>query len=361
MPTITPLKEEFGPIVYAEIEAMFKAMWHTYLRRGAHLTPKGDWTHVVSMPYWAQRIANPRAHNIALKLLSESNWITVSTRPNSNWSEAWINETKLLTYVDQSTLDHVRMFNKFVGYKLTSDLSNNTGNVTCIRGKRYTDKGITRNGFAKAGNTEFAFDTVTMLNHKHIVAEAVNKGIEKMVLKYPQIATDHANYKELGSEVVDAYIYEADHTYRSGSRTNDPRGRDNAGYLSKIGNPIGFKVMRSLLVIPEAYRNQATATGLNNKYMFIAQLLGFKGGTKQDKINMGKLAYMSNQLHTAEYTEDTAEEWFENIWLERLYADIDSAYGNRPILGIVKRKASIKTLDTLQLVAYKWQVPIEID
>lgn len=41
------------------------------------------------------------------------------------------------------------------------------------------------------------------------------------------------NYRELGNEVVDAYIY-SDGIYNGGPRTSDPRGRNNRGDLSKI-------------------------------------------------------------------------------------------------------------------------------
>lgn len=130
-----------------------------------------------------------------------------------------------------------------------------------------------------------------------------------------------------------------------------------------IGNPIGFKVMRSLLVIPENARNQATYKGLESKLMFVAQLLGFKNGSKQDKIDQGWAQYLSSEFHECDYNDDTAEEVFENMWLHRLYQDLDNAFGNSYKLSIYKQRASKgKTLPIdLPLVPYKWAVPIEID
>lgn len=188
MPRINNLESKFGSAVYKEIEAMFEAMFNTYLKKGAHIKPNGEPAHTVAMPYWAKRIRNPKAHNIALKILSKNGWIIVSTRPNNNWSSAYINESKLLEYVDRQTLDNVRMHNKFFDYKLskTASVSNNkvTQNGTKL------DSGLIRNGFMKTGNTEFAFNTNQIHENFDDILKEVNKGIEKMIVKYPQIATD---------------------------------------------------------------------------------------------------------------------------------------------------------------------------
>lgn len=231
MPTITNFSKTFGPDVTEQVSKMFNALWRAYVKKGQHLTPKGEYTNAVSMPYWAKRIANPKAHNIALRVLSKAGWITVATRPNNNWSEAWLNEDKLLKYVTQQDLTYMRLHNKFKGVILENVPADETAcaSVTKVRGTKL-NTGITRNGFAKASNVEFQFDTATMQEYKDVVKDAINKGIVKMINKYPQIANDYANYKELGAEVVDAYI-STPSTYRPGKRSNDPRGRDNAGYL----------------------------------------------------------------------------------------------------------------------------------
>ena len=130
-----------------------------------------------------------------------------------------------------------------------------------------------------------------------------------------------------------------------------------------IGNPIGFKVMRSLLVIPENARNQATQRGLESKLMFVAQLLGFKNGSKQDKIDQGWKQYLTDTFHECDYSDETAEEVFENIWLTRLYQDLDNAFGNSFKLKIYKQRAKASEVLPIDLpiVEYKWSVPIEID
>ena len=85
MPHIHDMAGVYGTAVYKQIEGMFKAMWDAYLTKGPDTA--------VSLPYWAKRIKHPKAMNQALKLLSDHNWIRVSTRPNNNWSEAYLIET----------------------------------------------------------------------------------------------------------------------------------------------------------------------------------------------------------------------------------------------------------------------------
>ena len=341
LPVIRDLK------VTPEIQAMFRAMWHRYITKGP--------TEPTSMTYWAQRIANPKLHNQVLRILSDFGWITVSTRPNNNWSEAYINESKLLQYCTKAELDRTRMFYKFSKYKLElhHDDQDYGANVTSVRGKPM-NTGIFRPGFAKSGKVKYSFDTAVMHAYEFEVTQAINKGIEKMIKRYPQILEDHANYKELGAEVVQSYIYAEDNLYNAGPRTSDQRGRDNRGDLSKIGNPIGFKIIRSLLTIPVQYRNRATAKGLRNKYLFIAELMGFKEGTAEAKVDFGRKCY---------YTTALSEDVVETIWLERTYLDIDSAFGNLFALNILKRRALAGKLNFADpaIVAYKWSVLIEID
>ena len=343
MPRINDMEGVYGTEVYKQIELMFTAMWQAYLAKGAD-TP-------VSLPYWAKRIQHPTAMNQALKLLSDNSWITVSTRPNNNWSEAYINESKLLTYVTKSHLDHIRMHNKYNKYKLTfHELDQDFGaNKQKINGKVYTvDKSC--EGFAKAGKVAFQFDTVAMYKHHKLVLSQVNKGIEKMIEEHPAIIEDQANYREIGTEIVDSLIYEAG-TYNAGPRTSDPRHRDNSGYLNKVANPVGFKVMRGLLVIPEQYRNVCTNNGLRNKYLFIAELCGFKSGSTQSKVNFGRTCYFNGTQ---------AQDSVENLWLNRTYIDINNALGTEFEFNSVEDLAN-NELDVIQASTYKWQVPIEID
>lgn len=220
------LADIYGMETYSQIEKMFEAMWYAYLNKGSRKQPNGQMTNSISLPYWAKRINNPKAMNQALMALSRSEWITVLTKPNNNWSEAWLNEAKLLKHISKTDLDHVRKYNKFSKYKLTHhDLDQDFGaNKMKVNGKVHTTE-YACNGFAKAGKVPFKFDTKSLSKHFDTVLAEVNKGIEKMIIEYPTIIADHANYKEIGSEVLQSLMYE-DGTYNSGPRTSDPRHRN---------------------------------------------------------------------------------------------------------------------------------------
>ena len=332
MPTIKGLKAKDAK-AYEQLEKMFTAMWKAYLRKGH----KGS----ISLPFWAQKVNNPRVMNIALKLLADAGYIITSSQPHRNWGEAKLNESKLLKFVTKSELDKVRKQFKWKHYLMNSnDVNPKCALLTKINGE-VKDTGLVRTGFMKAGRTQFQLDTVMMQKHYNSVVKLVNYGIAKTIERYPELVEDGANFAEIGKEVVDTYI-DCPETYNSGNRWSDSRGRDIAGYLNKIGNPIGYKIMRSLLVIPKAYRQTATVKGLEAKYLFIAELAGYKEGTIADKIEYGKKCHENRFQHTLNLDDESdLKELPDNIWLERTYQDIDNylvSKGN-----------------------YKWQVPIELD
>lgn len=328
MPRINDMQSK-DPRAYAELQKMFTAMWNTYLAKGA--------TGTISLPYWAKRVKSPKLMNIALAMLSEAGYITVSTQPNRNWSEASLSEAKLLSYVTVEELASIRKQFKWNKYLLTqSDVNPSCANLTRMNGVT-SNTGLSRPGFAKTAQTNFQFDTLTMQNHYEGVIALINKGIEETLTKYPSLRDDLANYGEVGKEVVDTYIYN-DGTYNSGNRVSDSRGRNIAGYLNKIGNPVGYKVMRSLLVIPEENRQIATNKGLAAKYLFIAELVGYRSGTIEGKLAFGKECYKKRTLPNPEDLEELPE----YIWLDRLYKDVDGYY---------ERGWS----------EYYWTVPVEAD
>ena len=358
MPKISKLKSIYGVSVYEEIEKMFEATWHAYLKSGT----KGN----ISSPYWAKRISNAKAMNIALNLLSKAGWVTISTQPGNNWSEISLNESKLLKYLTIEELASIRKQYKFSKYLLRDEDIAKHNNRTRLNGQ--TKKtGLVRNGFMKTGNTRFQFDTAVMSEYQYEITTLINKGIDKMAVKYPNIFDDLANYSEIGKDIVENYIYN-NGIYSAGQNTNDSRGRNISGMLNKIGNPLGFKIMRSLLVIPEWNQNVATAKGLRNKYLFIAELLGYKKGNVAGKVSFGRRAYLDRRLLNLVMPKDI-DDLYENIWLERLYSDIDHVLDMgdwKKIASMSKYKtgsesmtATAKSIETFS--GKKWSVPIEID
>ena len=334
MPYITKLQSK-DPRAYREIQKMYDAMWNAYLVKGT----KGS----ISLPYWAQRIKSPKLMNIALKVLSKAGYITVVTQPNRNWSEAKLVEDKILTFVTNEELTSIRKHFKWNKYVL--NLNDNIDVDKCAIATKINgnikNTGHNMKGFAKASQTEFKFDTNMMKKYYNEIVKLINFGIEKTIQEYPLLAKDLANYSEIGKEVVDTYI-NCPARYNAGGRKSDSRGRDISNMLNKIGNPITYKITRSLLVIPYEKRQKATREGLKAKYLFIAELAGYKVGNIFGKIKYGIKCYENWFQHKLDLNnEHDLKELPENIWLERLYMDIDNYY--------------------MSPLNYKWSVPIELD
>lgn len=323
---------------------MFEAAWYNYLLN------KGT----ISLPYYAKMMNHPKAMHRILKRLSNDGWLVCTTIPSRNWSEAQLNEDKLLEYVPMKQLEQIRAYYKYNKYMLKQDLPTKDA-TTRLNGKvRYT--GITRRGFYKTGNVQFQFDTEAIKDYYDIIVAEVNKGMSKVRDFFPEMRRDTASYDEVSKSIVDSIILH-EGTYSSGQFHSDSRGRNISGMLDKVFNPIGFKVARACLIIPEDKRQLATDKGLRNKYLFIAELNGFKKGKVEEKVNFGRKCYLNYTLPVTD-TNKHRKEFYENIWLARTYDEIDCYFqiSEKRVEGTVNRFAL-----TNPKADFKWYVPIEID
>lgn len=113
-------------------------------------------------------------------------------------------------------------------------------------------------------------------------------------------------------------------------------------------------------------RSKATSKGAEAIFLFIAELHGFKFGTKAEKIEAGQDHYISNDLLDLNLdSEKDRKDLHENIWLERLYAELDTYYQLK-LSGIFKSRVISGAMTKQELFAnpsnsHKWTLPIEID
>lgn len=129
----------------------------------------------------------------------------------------------------------------------------------------------------------------------------------------------------------------------------------------------------------------ATDNGAMAIFLFIAEILGYRTGTEQGKIKRGQSAYVSNELIDLQYwaspnvyqlppkerklelkrAEEARASAFENIWLQRLYKDLDKAYGIEHTAPIHKRKVTegkpFHKVFAIKPNSHQWIVPIELD
>jgi hypothetical protein len=98
-------------------------------------------------------------------------------------------------------------------------------------------------------------------------------------------------------------------------------------------------------------------------FLFIAELTGsFKpgSGNVELKIACGQTDYIQNKLHELDLTdEEDRKKLHENIWLERLYSELDQ-YFSLPKGDALTRHLAVHDGDYRE-ESYKWSVPIELD
>jgi hypothetical protein len=103
-------------------------------------------------------------------------------------------------------------------------------------------------------------------------------------------------------------------------------------------------------------------TEVNAVMLFIAELTGSfiaGSGTKEDKIRCGQKDYVDNALHELDLTtEGGRKELNENMWLERLYKELDGYF---QIIGTKYDRFLSIDVSNYREVTYQWTVPIEMD
>lgn len=387
LPNFNAFVSNFGKEEADTANNMFKAAWYSYLLN------KGS----ISLTYWAEQFNSMKVFNLVLKVMSKNSWLTSHSIPARNWAEAQMNENKLLEYVTPDELAHVRASRKFTKY-IPEDLESKIHNLTKQNGK-VRNTGLIRYGLKASAASKFMYDTNYLDKYKEAIILNTTKGMQKVREKFPEMASDEASYDAVSAAIIEELSGNPS-TYSMGNNFSDSRGRAIKQGLSKVANPIGYKDFRALLVIPEEHRNVATEEGAKAIYLFIAELHGFKDGSLLDKELFGVECYNSRKLHnlTIESRELTArivkelitdeeiaeaneaitdtefgsldyeyavmqleslisiknniskrehlraeedrKELHENIWLERLYDELD-AYNTQDI--------------------HHWSTPIELD
>lgn len=327
LPSADMFQEQFGHDA-EPTKRMFKAAWHNYLLN------KGS----ISLTYWAEQFSSPVNFNAILKVLADNKWFETHSIPARNWAEASMCEDKLLTYVSADKLAKVRAELKYAKY-LPEKLESSVFNLTKQNGKtRYT--GLIRYGFRASASTEFNYDVDMLNKYKDSIILNTNKGMQKVRERFPEMNSDSASYDAVSTAIVE-HLAESNGTYSMGNNFSDSRGRSIKEGLSKVANPIGYKDFRAMLVIPEEFRVLATSKGAANIYLFVAELLGFKGGTLVDKEMYGLKAYEEREYLDLDLSiEKERADLFENIWLERLYDELEMFYST---------------------TEHYWSTPIELD
>lgn len=222
-------------------DKFIRALWHQYLLNKAP----------VSLPYWADKFNNEQVFNRVLMSLSDAGWIESHAIPARNWAEAYLCESKLLQYVNSTELEQIRATYKFSKYILRAEESTK---CTSTRLNGHTkDTGLVREGFMKAGNTVFQYDTSYISNYYDVIRANATKGMDKVKniinLSGGNFVSDKATYDTISVEILDYHIFNPNESFSRGNNYNDSRGRAISDGLGKVFNPTSNKDARALLVI----------------------------------------------------------------------------------------------------------------
>ena len=374
-----------GPEERQAMEHMFSSLWHRFLNNKSS----------TSTVYWYDKFESDKVFNNFLMHLSNSGWITVKTLPTKNWSEVELNESKLLQFIDKELLDNVRRSFKFNKYRMTNTTSTKY-NVTKLLGKKQ-DTGLERPGFAKAGNSQFSYDTKYIEFYRDAIELNLTKSMRELGLDAEDF-NDDIDYASVSKEILDFHIENPNQIFTTGENINDSRGRAISSALSKVFNPISSKDARSLIVINDD--RDFNDSHLEPVYLFIAELIGSKQKTMELKALEGERCYEARELHSLDLVthllsdeeamkfekkraDSDRKELHENIFLERIYDELDryniysqSFYDSQFKYRILTKKLSRarvqKSIDSIDaqikefidanpVTGFNWTVPIELD
>jgi len=333
------LPKQILEIVGAEQEVakeMFQAVWYNYLKNKKS----------TNSTYWYDKFEDKNVFNQYVMHLSKSGWITSTVLPKRHWAELSFNEAKLSKYVTATEVEELRYDNKLSKYLLTERTCKRELGLTKTP-KGIKSVGIKRKGFSKSAKALFKLDVEMLMKYEDAIVLNVTKGIKKMDLDI-----DIAEYSNVAKGVIDTYICK-DKEYCMNGSISDSRGRNIFKGLSKIFNPVGFKDARALLVIEP---KSLGITGMSAVEEFVAELLSIKCDTKEERRTAGRQAIVDKTLHTLDLsTVEGREDLHENIWLERIYANVEVYDGSNWIVPIeLDFTASILAIEGTLLGDYKY-------
>ena len=259
---------------------------------------------------WFNKFDNPMLFNTVIMHLSKSGWIT--SKASNNYAFITLNESKLMKWITKEELINIKFKYKFLKYRLTKSKSSITDIVQC--NDKHKQTGLVREGFMKAGNSTFKYDTKYLTKYLPYICENVKKGLAG--------STKDITYQEIIDELINYYSVDGTE-YTLGNCLIDSRGRSIFQCSKKVFNPVSCKDARALLVCKA---EQLDKEGWKVVYAAIAELLGYRGKNIEDKITYGQHMYILREVPSLEEMmfNENYEDLHVLIWLERIYENIDN-------------------------------------
>lgn len=279
----------------------------------------------VASTVWFEKFNNKMLFNKLLMHLSKAGWIT--SEFSNNYAYIELNESKLIKWITKEEIQNLRFKHKLAKYRLKHSKSVYTDLVKI--NDHYEQTGLIRNGFMKAGNNVFRYDTEVMSKYINEIAINLKKGLSG--------TNKDISYQEIIDELVSYYAVDKYQEYTLGNNIIDSRGRAIFQCSKKLFNPVSSKEARALLIMEP---QELTSEGYKVVFAAIAELLGYRGKNIEDKIHYGEMAYIRRDMPSLKEMEISKcyDDLHVRIWLERIYKNLEEYEETK-----------------------QWYVPIEVD
>jgi len=280
-----------------------------------------------SLTYWLDKFTDHKQGNRMILQLSLRGVIVTTVK--HNYAEIEMSKQWLLQNNTQEELDALILSNKLNKYlPIRANLNKPlvSDQVKLSSGIQAT--GLSRPSFAKAGHNIFTYDTAMMSLYRDEIVKFSIKAMEKMEAKlHRSLRLPEAHdYGSIIEQAIDLIIANSHHEYMLGSLVLDSRGRAIYQCLKTIFNPISNKMARALVKAPGEL---VTADSAKGAFLFIAEIYSGFNPNIPAKIEQGIDCYADRLYHEIDAdTEEGLDSLFENIWLERLYADMEAFEAN---------------------------------
>lgn len=309
-----PFVKHFAESDYKVTGSMIKSLIHRYTMQ---MGP-------TSLTYYMDKFtSNEEANAMLYKLHLEG---IIKTEVTHNYTSLEINEKWLLKHYTKdelvATITEAKV-NHFSPIKAESKQAVGPADQVSLT-SGIKQSGLVRYGFMQAGRHKFKYDIPMMRKYRRYIIKFSVKSMEKMEAKLHRSLRlpEGYDYQSIIEDVINRIIIEGDIDYILGDLLLDSRGRAIYECLRNVFNPIANKMARALVIAPAT---SVTDEGLKNAYLCISEMLyGFNPNVNLKALK-GLHASLNHEYADLDLTtEHGLDNMFENIWLERLYADIDA-------------------------------------
>ena len=281
------------------INEFWNALWNSFLRDKN-----------ISAIVWSEKFDNEKLFSQLLMHLSKAGWI--ETRVDNNYATINFNGDKLLKWLTKDEVNQMKFSHKTGHYRMTKAKSH-LSDIVKINNTR-TKTGLVREGFCKAGNNEFSYDTKYISMYPAEIAYNVDKAYN--------VGTKEITYNEVVRDLAEYYGKISD-TFTLGNNLIDSRGRSIFQCSKRVFNPVSHKDARASLICPS---KPLTKEGFDTVYAAIAELNGYRGKNYEDKVQNGIAMYINREMPSIEKMHEANDysDLHVIIWLSRIYDGLDN-------------------------------------